>query len=170
VPEDRYHPTLELTICLPFVDTLSPLLSPTKRRCFRKCDFKKLNKMTSQYNWANLFNCLNIKSATELFYIVLNSIFCECVPDSFPPKLDWPPWFTNELQRLRNLKTNFYKKYNMAGGPSNFSRYVVARTYFNVHNSHCYSMYLNRCKFEFSKYPRKFYNFVNSKRKFSALP
>jgi len=29
VPEDRYHPTLELTICLPCVDTLSPLLSPT---------------------------------------------------------------------------------------------------------------------------------------------
>jgi len=31
-------------------------------------------------------------------------------------------------------------------------------------------MYLNRCKFEFSKKPRQFYNFVNAKRKFSALP
>jgi len=30
VPEDRFHPTLKLTICLPCVDTLSPLLSPTK--------------------------------------------------------------------------------------------------------------------------------------------
>jgi len=38
VPEDRYHPTLELTICLPCVDTLSPLLSQTKSRWFRKCD------------------------------------------------------------------------------------------------------------------------------------
>jgi len=36
VPEDQYHPTLELTNCLPCVDTLSPLLSPTKSRCFRK--------------------------------------------------------------------------------------------------------------------------------------
>jgi len=31
-------------------------------------------------------------------------------------------------------------------------------------------MYLNRCKFEFSKDPRQFYNFVNAKRKSSALP
>jgi len=94
VPEDQYHPTLELTICLPCVDTLSPLLSPTKSRCFRKCDFSKLNNLISQYNWTNLYNCLDIESATELFYSVLNFFFCECVPDSFPLELDRPPWFT----------------------------------------------------------------------------
>jgi len=31
-------------------------------------------------------------------------------------------------------------------------------------------MYLSRCKFEFSNYPKQFYNFVNAKRKSSALP
>jgi len=36
--------------------------------------------MISQYNWTNLFNCLDIESATELFYSVLNTFFCECVP------------------------------------------------------------------------------------------
>jgi len=40
VPEDRYHPTLVLTNCLPCVDTLSPLVPQTKMRCFRKCDYK----------------------------------------------------------------------------------------------------------------------------------
>jgi len=114
--------------------------------------------LISQYNWTNLYNCLDIESTTELFYSVLNSFFCECVPDSFPLTLDRPPWSTNQLQRLRNLKTNFYKKYKKSG------------TNFNVLNSHCYSMYLNRCKFEFSKDPREFYNFVNAKRKSSALP
>jgi len=136
------------------VDTLSLSLSPTKSRCFRKW----INNLISQYNWTNLYNCLDIESTTELFYSVLNSIFCECVPDSFPLTLDRPPWSTNQLQRLRNLKTNFYKKYKKSG------------TNFNVLNSHCYSMYLNRCKFEFSKDPREFYNFVNAKRKSSALP
>jgi len=157
VPEDRYHPTLELKIFLPYVDTVSPLLSPTKSRCFRKCDLNKLNIMIS--------HC-----ATELFYSVPNSFFCECVSDSFPPRLDRPPWFTNKLQGLRHFKTNFYKKYKKSDKPSRFSRYVLALTNFNVLNSHCYSMYLNRCKFEFSKDPRQFYNFINDKRKFSALP
>jgi len=64
--------------------------------------------------------------------------------DSFPPKLDRPPWFTNQLQRLRNLKTNFFKKFIKSGRPTDFSRYVMARNNFNVLNSHCYSMYLNR--------------------------
>jgi len=46
--------------------------------------------MISQYNWTNLFNCLDIESDTALFYSVLNSFFCECVLDSFSPKLDRP--------------------------------------------------------------------------------
>jgi len=50
VPEDRYHFTLEIKICLPCVDTISPLLFPTKSRCFGKCDCNKLNYMISQYN------------------------------------------------------------------------------------------------------------------------
>jgi len=45
VAEDQYHPTMELTIGLPCVDTVSHLVSQTKVRCFRKCDYKKLNDM-----------------------------------------------------------------------------------------------------------------------------
>jgi len=70
VPEDRYYPTMELTIFLPCVDTISPLVSPTKMRCFRKSDYNKLNDMISQYNWTDMYNCMNIECATELFYIM----------------------------------------------------------------------------------------------------
>jgi len=70
---------------------------------------------------------------------------------------------------LETLKQTSIKSTKKSGRPSDFSRYVVSRTNFSVLNSHCYSMYLNRCKFEFSKDPRQFYNFVNAKRKSSAL-
>jgi len=43
-------------------------------RCFRKCDYNKLNDKISQYNWTDLYNSMDIESATELFYIVLNTI------------------------------------------------------------------------------------------------
>jgi len=62
------------------------------------------NSMISQYNWTDLYNCMDIENATEHFYIVLNTFFNECVPDRFPSKLNRPPWFTNALQRLKNLK------------------------------------------------------------------
>jgi len=128
--------------------------------------------MISQYNWTDLYNCMDIESATELFYIVLNTFFNECVPDSLPSKLNRPLWFTNALQWLKNLKTNkqTYKKYKKSGKLSDFLKYVVAQSDFNVLNSHCYSMYLSRCKFEFSNDPKQLYNFVNAKRKSSALP
>jgi len=92
---------------------------------------------------------------------VLNTFYTECVPDSLPSKLNRPPGLTNALQRLKNLKTNTYKKYTNSSKPSDFSKYVVARSDFNVLNSHCYSMYLSRCKFEFSNDPKQFYNFVS---------
>jgi len=104
---------------------------------------------------------VDIESATELFYIVLNTFLNECVPDRIPSKLNRPPWFTNALQKLKNLETNKHKKYK---------KYVVARSDFNVLNSHCYSMYFSRCKFEFSNDPKQFYNFFNAKRNLSALP
>jgi len=87
VPEDRFHPTLELTIFFPCVDSLSP----PKSRCFRKCDYNKLNNMILQYNWTNLYNFMNIKITTEVFLCVLNLFFNECVPDSLPPKLNRTP-------------------------------------------------------------------------------
>jgi len=43
---------------------------------------------------------------------------------------------------------------------TNLSRHVMARSDFNVLNSHCYSMYLRRCKFEFSKDPRQIFNLL----------
>jgi len=97
VPEDRYHPTLDLTICLPCIDTLSPLVPQTKMRSFPKCDYKRLNDMISEHNWTDLYNCMDIESATELFYIVLNTFFNERVPDRLPSKLNRSPWFTNAL-------------------------------------------------------------------------
>jgi len=126
LPKDRYHPTTEFTICLPCVDTLSPLVSPTKMICFRKCDYNQLNDLISQNNWTDLYNCMDIESPTELFYIVLNTFFNECVPVRLPSRLNRPPWFTNALQRLKNLKSNTYKKYKKSGKLSDISRYVVA--------------------------------------------
>jgi len=90
VAEDRYHQTIELTISLPCVDTLSPLVSTTKMRCFRKCDYNKPNDMIFQYNWTDLYNCMDIESATELFFTVLNTFFNEFVLDRLPSRLNRP--------------------------------------------------------------------------------
>jgi len=59
---------------------------------------------------------MDIEWATDIFYSILNSIFSECVSDSFSSIENRPPWLTNALQGLRNLKTNTYKKYKMCGG------------------------------------------------------
>jgi len=56
---------------------------------------------------------MDIESATELFYIVLNTFFNECVPDRLPSRLNRPPWFTNALQRLKNLKKKKKKLYKI---------------------------------------------------------
>jgi len=61
--------------------------------------------MISKYIWTGLYNCMDIESATDLFY--------KCVPDKLPSKLNRLPWFTNALQRLKHLKTNTYKKYKI---------------------------------------------------------
>jgi len=45
-----------------------------------------------------------------------------------------------------------------------------AKCNFNSLNLQLYNDYLNRCRLQFAKDPKWFYNFVNSKRKLSLLP
>jgi len=74
------------------------------------------------------------------------------------------------LTYLRIKKSRLYRKFKDTGSQSIYYRYFKSRSSFTVLNSLCYKNNLNRCKVKFSENPRKFLNFVNTKRKSTNNP
>jgi len=157
LPEDPYHPTLELTI-----DTGTKVHELSEKSakyfpCFRRANFALINSLIACSDWSNLHLCTNITEAVNIFYIALNAVFDTCVPAYYPKISNQPPLFYKELARLKNLKSRLYKKFRVSVSQDAFSRYLSAHNY-----------YLARCKTQLTLDPKQFYNFVNTKRKSSS--
>jgi hypothetical protein len=170
VPEDPYHPTLEVNFDLGYYSLTNSNTNSKRVRCFRKADFLLLNNLISNFDWSNLHLCTDMAVAIKVFYSTINSFFDICVPRFYPTASSKPPWFTKELSRLKNLKNALFKKYKLKHSSLFFSRYLTARSNFTVLNAKCYKNYLNRCRAQFFQNPKQFYNFVNMKRKSAAFP
>jgi len=84
LPEDLYHPTLELTI-----DTGTEVYELSEKSakrilCFRRANFAFMNSLKACSDWSNLYLCTNISEADYIFYNVLNEVFDTCVPTYYP--------------------------------------------------------------------------------------
>jgi len=110
LPEDPYHPTLELTI-----DTCTKVYELSEKSakripCFRRANFVLINSLIACSDWSNLYLCTNINEAVNIFYNVLNEVFDTCVHTYYPKISNQPPWFNKELARLKNVKSRLYIK------------------------------------------------------------
>jgi len=75
LPEDPYHPTLELTI-----DTGTKVYELSEKLakripCFRRANFALVNSLIACPDWSNLYLSTNINEAGYIFYNILNEVY-----------------------------------------------------------------------------------------------
>ena len=112
----------------------------------------------------------DFNACIAIFYENLNSIISKCVPKSKVKISTAPVWYTPELKSLKNKKNKAFKKFKQYNSSYDFSTYTKLRYEFSVMNTKCYNDYLNKVKNEINIDSKKFYNFVNTKRKTSEYP
>lgn len=174
VPEDRYHPAIELFVSIPPDCVLQPLVS-VKSYCFKRTNYILLNELILNTNWYDiLIPPVNLDVTLEdtfgLFYHKMYSFMDLCIPKQIMKPLSGPPWNNKQLCRAKNKKNKLYNAFKRTGSSVDYFKYSVSRAEYTKLNSILYKNYLTATKFNFKRNPKSFYKFVNSKKKSSGYP
>ncbi|XP_055605590.1 uncharacterized protein LOC129753768 [Uranotaenia lowii] len=141
VPIEGYHPPLEFEISFPCpIDFVENF--DASARDFNRADFDTMNRILSGVDWSNILSCTDVDVAVDTLRAILDDAFENTVPLVRPPLR--PPWTNANLKRLKKIRSKLLRKFS---------------------NSR-----LRQKQSELRRNPKKFWKFVNSKRKESGLP
>ncbi|XP_037811948.1 uncharacterized protein LOC119603822 [Lucilia sericata] len=175
IPEDFYHPTLEITASIKLHLPAKPDLNNKKVFDFKKADYFKLNFLLSteklfEYHPYSILNPHNFDLILNQFYDGLFKCFKASIPMVKRTIHNGPPWNTKQLSSLKNMENKHYKKYKKSGLPTDYARYSISRSAYNLAHTQCYNNYILKVKANFKSNPKSFYQFVNTKRRISGYP
>lgn len=167
-PEDKHHPTLRLSVDTPVVDISMPRNGDSSLKLnFARTNFDLLRSYLHN-SLRDYDGDLDLRVVN--FYNIVNIGFSVSVPPQIVQSETGPPWFTKELRGLRNVRNRLKRKYDCGGSSVYLAKYIVARNKFNILNRKCYSSYISRMKGTLMNDPKRFFGFVNSKRKVVGFP
>lgn len=170
--EEVDHPAVLLTLEV-ITSTVPPLVDYSEPDFnFRKANFEQVSRFIDAIDWNSIWiSCNDLEECIYQFYIVIFIAFELYVPKTMPMRR-WahPPWFNRKLLNLKNRKTNAYRKYAKSGliGHHELFRHL-RRDFVNYRNA-LYKDFISKTQEDLRRRPKKFFSYVNSKRKHSGLP
>lgn len=141
--------------------------------CFRKANFDDLNEKILSYDFQMEFTDLGVDEMLQRFYEIMNNIFNECVPKSSLRKSNNPVWYSKQLCNLKNIRNREYRKLCTArkvNSNADDTKFITANDRFETKNQEEHERYIEDIGEKFKSDPKRFWSFVNSKRKSNNLP
>ncbi|XP_053698842.1 uncharacterized protein LOC128745791 [Sabethes cyaneus] len=164
---DPDHPALLLTIKgLPAVAHTNDV--DASEYNFRKTNFDALNGLLCQMDWSDVYATVNVDDAVTAFNNKLRRCFSEVVPPFKPPKN--PPWSNARLRYLKRQRSKMLKKYCLHKNQFSKCQFEEASRVYRCYNRLLYRRHLNLTESSLRRHPKRFWTFVNSKRKDYGLP
>lgn len=124
VQEDRYHPTLHITL-----HTSTHLMKQAfsfKTYNFKKANYEHICEELNQVNW-HFLNNLPINQAVSNFYAILNDLI-----EKFVPKMKqnnkFPHWYSRDLIQMLKEKNRARRKLKKIISPENHLRFSNLRS------------------------------------------
>lgn len=149
---DEFHAPLDIFVSrVQFSNDLEQNTAPVLN--YRRCDFTGFGSFIASFDYEQLFAPVDMENAADIFQCILNQALEKFVPTFVPSSSDSPPWYDRELRHLKNLKNKSHRTY------------INART-----DSALYEAYTSDIMSSINTTPRKFWDFVNRKRKTSGYP
>lgn len=169
---DKAHNQIMCTIeCQPITFNSNSTGKPIF--CFKKADYDAMNDSLNNIDFDELFNNCDINEMVDKFYNILYDLYEEFVPKSSIRSSNNPMWFDKKLINLKNIRNRQYKKLcknRLKDINADQSLFIKARDDFDTYNKIKYEAFITDIVENNKNNPKKFWRFVNGKRKSNTLP
>lgn len=167
VQVDAHHPALVIAVPVSLPTLYEPSLDNT-RYDFRRADFNLLNDALSSIDWQFLDSDRDLDVMVHLFSDKIRRVIDSHIPLQRPPPK--PPWTNNRLRKMKRLKRAALRNYRHRRSLCSKRRFALASTTYKRYNHFLYARYVDRMQRSLRTCPKKFWNFVRTKRKEDGLP
>lgn len=137
---------------------------------FKSADYNKINIALQQINWNNLYCIDNTETIISTFYEYIFQVIDKLVPKKAIKNKTNEPWLTKELRNLRNRRNRAHRKRRNVSNEHNDHVYFTLFREFQEKSTTAYDQYTKKVGDEILNNPKKFFEFVNMKRKCQGYP
>lgn len=166
---DNHHPPLEI-----IVDFLDFIISSVDHSDtifnFRKANMSGLSQHLQSLNFEHITAAPDVDISVELFYNLVHDAFKKFVPYKKTRTNNHPPWHNAHIAQLKNQKNKAHKNYIAHRTQSNYDLLTAARHNYTVTQRYYYNIYIADIEAELISNPKRFWSYVNLKKKTSGYP
>lgn len=167
VPIDNHHPVLLVSLALSKGKWHSAPFNEISYN-FSKVDFLQLYMTIRNADWNCVLEKNNVDDAVACFYEVFYSCLNQHTRASSQRLSKYPYWYTVEIVSKIKEKDKFRKFFKRTGNPTHLENFRQCRSTLKRLVKLSYENYVRRTEESLATNPKKFWNFINSK-KFSKL-
>ncbi|XP_062558120.1 uncharacterized protein LOC134222996 [Armigeres subalbatus] len=165
---DADHPALDIVVNLPGLFTFDDASDVHQMYDYRRADYDSICDAISCIDWSPIEIDVCVDDAVNYFTRQIHRIIAEHVPLCRPkPK---PPWSNSRLRQLKRSRAKALRQYCKNRTLITKQEFNRSSTAYRVYNRFLYRRYVLRTQSSLRRNPKRFWSFVNSKRKEVGLP
>lgn len=175
IPEDKLDKAHVPLVC--FVETEQYMASPTQANsrifCFRKANYDLINAKLNGIDWSSFIDTSDINKAASFLYDTIHKTIEEFVPKSTFRLSNKPAWFNKELCNLKNVRNREHRKLRLRrskNAHADETPFVSAKDRFENAHKKAHDDFLREIAKAAKNDPKRFWKFINSKRKENSIP
>lgn len=171
VTEDKHHPCLNVQVKIPNEEDVPFRNESVPKFNFRKANIHNLYTAIAEVDWSILYDIKDVPSACDRFYTVLNELFIQHVPVSNHVRnSEYPLWYTPKIIGLVKEKQKHWNKYRKTRAQFHKDRTKQLRNAIRYEVRTEYDRFVSDAEKSIKQDPKKFWLFVNNKKRSSRLP
>lgn len=139
---------------------------------FKNANYEDINKALAAINWTDMLSSNDIDHNSSVFYREIFNIIELNVPKIVKKDKLTEPWLSKDLRALRNRRNKLYLqiKNNPNPGAELIQSHQKLASEFSSRSREAYGCYINNLSQNLITDPKKFFDFVNIKRKCNGYP
>lgn len=110
----------------------------------------------------------DVNQAVGLFNDTLHNMFRDFVPIRIPPRM--PPWSNDRMKKLKRRRAAALRKFTARRNPATHRAFCHASKRYTRYKRHRYRLHVRRTQENLKRNPKRFWSFVNEKRKETGFP